>query len=238
MQGEKGSINFRLFGIPVAIAPSFLVIAAILGAGGSPSMIDIALWGAVVTVSILVHEFGHAIAAKYFGASPSISLMSTGGLTTHGPMDSRLREVLVILAGPGAGFAFIALLTVALMATGKSFALSSAVPWVFWPELEDPTWRKVLYYLAYVNIGWGIVNLFPVLPLDGGQLMQHGMEVVAGEHAPLVTLAISALTGIAVAGLFYLWINSVFMLLVFGYLGAMSGLAFYRVMKHGLKEKD
>lgn len=231
MQDEKGSLKFRLFGIPVVIAPSFLVIAAILGAGGNASMTDIAIWVGVVTFSIVVHELGHGLTAKAFGADPHISLMSTGGLTRHAPLGTRGRDILVILAGPAAGFAFIGALAVGLSAAGTPFETSTSLPWITWPSMDDPVAKKVLFYLAYINIGWGIVNLFPVLPLDGGQFMQHILELIAGERAAVLALGISALTGGAVAVLFYMWFKSVFMLLVFGYLAVTSGLALVQVLK-------
>jgi Zn-dependent protease len=231
MQEEKGSMAFRLFGIPVVIAPSFLIIAAILGAGGNAGVADIAIWVAVVTCSILVHELGHAMTAKMFGAAPHISLMSTGGLTRHAPLGSRGKDIMVILAGPAAGFLFIALLALGLAANGSPFEVSTSLPWITWPGFEDPVTRKILFYLAYINIGWGIVNLFPVLPLDGGQFMQHVLEIIAGERAVVLSLAVSTLTGAAVAGYFYYAFKSVFMLLVFGYLAVTSGTALFQILK-------
>ena len=76
-------MKFRLLGIPVEFHWTFLIVAALLGASQrDPNAVLI--WVAVVIVSVLVHEFGHALAARFFKQSPRILLHSFGGLTQFG----------------------------------------------------------------------------------------------------------------------------------------------------------
>ena len=57
-------LRFNLFGIPVRVHPLFWLVAAILGAGSDPDPIELLLWIGTVFVSILIHEMGHALAAR------------------------------------------------------------------------------------------------------------------------------------------------------------------------------
>src|SRR5690242_1597681 len=81
-------IGFSLFGVPVRIASSFWFIAILFGTQGvgrsassEKALAEALIWTAIVFVSILLHEFGHATAARAFGAEPSITLHALGGLT-------------------------------------------------------------------------------------------------------------------------------------------------------------
>jgi stage IV sporulation protein FB len=57
----QADLHFRLFGIPVRVHPFFWVATLFLGmAGKTADPVNTLIWVAVVFVSILVHEFGHA----------------------------------------------------------------------------------------------------------------------------------------------------------------------------------
>ena len=45
------------------------------------------IWVFVIFISILVHEFGHALTACYFGQKPRIELVAFGGLTYPGKQE-------------------------------------------------------------------------------------------------------------------------------------------------------
>ncbi len=118
------------------------------------SLFPMASWLAVCLVSVVVHECGHAYLAKAFGYQPSVTQWGGGGLTSFGrrgePVPPRT-DVLVSLAGPAAGFAL----------GGLAVAASH-----LWPA-TDARVAHVYADLAWVNLGWGAVNLLPVVPLDG-----------------------------------------------------------------------
>jgi Zn-dependent protease len=149
--------NFRLFGIPVTVEPVFWLLVVFLGA--HREKIDlVAIWVAVCFVSILAHELGHALAVRRLGISPSIRLHSMGGLTTWPRTRSVTpgQYIFVSFAGPLAGF---------LLAG----AVWAATPW--FDAVPDLRARVAWLDLLWVNVAWGCLNLLPILPLDGGNIM-------------------------------------------------------------------
>lgn len=152
----------KLFGIPIRFQLSFPLIIGLLGFGRLPDVVGFVSWLLVATFSILVHELGHAFACQAFGLKPRIVFHGMGGATAwEGPPLSPGRDILVSLAGPLAGF----LLGVGafLMMLGTGF------------DPPDPTpLDVVLSDLLWINLAWGVMNLLPMLPLDGGRVM-HGV---------------------------------------------------------------
>ena len=62
-------VKFRLLGVPVRIHPFFWVVSAVMG--WQPNNLPLVLlWVLCVFVSILVHEYGHALMSKAFGCTP------------------------------------------------------------------------------------------------------------------------------------------------------------------------
>ncbi len=91
--------------IPITIHPLFWVIAVLIGWLNSWSPVGTLLWTIVILVSLLVHEYGHALTAKGFGQRVSIELVAMGGLTYHrGKKLKPWQDFLIILMGPLAGF--------------------------------------------------------------------------------------------------------------------------------------
>ncbi len=151
---------FTLVGIPVHVSGWYFLILAYWLQG------DIAVgmtWGAAITVSILVHEFGHGLVARHFRLNPSIQLHGWGGLCAHERADTDRQEALILIAGPGAG----------LILGGLVFIASSAVDPIL--LAQSPFWSYFVKAMLYVNIGWSLVNLVPLWPLDGGQLFRLGL---------------------------------------------------------------
>ncbi|GAB5411320.1 MAG: hypothetical protein ChlgKO_04340 [Chlamydiales bacterium] len=151
-------MNFKLPGnIPVRISFGFWVTAAIIGVLYSFSVIGTLVWTVIIFVSILVHEFGHAIASLSFGQHPRIELIPFGGLTyPEGKKISKFKEFLVIFNGPLFGLILFSI----------SYALLKI------PGVSDTFWGGPLLIMRNINLFWTLVNLLPVLPLDGGQLIR------------------------------------------------------------------
>ncbi len=153
-------LKFSLFRIPVGIDWWFWLATALLGGGAGAQDPDdwarVGVWMLVVFVSILVHEFGHALAGRHFGAYPAIRLHGFGGVTfLPGARFTRGQNILVSAAGPAAGLA----LGILIWAAAK--ALNDVPPWV----------GLAMGYGLYVNFFWTFVNLLPIQPLDGGQIL-------------------------------------------------------------------
>jgi Zn-dependent protease len=209
-------MSFRLFGVNVTVQPFFWLITVLLGMGDRMDMTTLTtvvpVWVAVVFVSILVHEYGHAFAVKRLGIEPEITLHGMGGTTTFSVLlpISRRDRVIISLAGPLAGFA-LAAVVIGL----HHFVLSG------W---RAPALLELAYFdLLWVNIGWGVVNLVPVLPFDGGHVLEH----LLGPKRIRATALISTAVGIAVA-LYFLKIRAIWGAMLFA-MGAMRSYQRYVV---------
>ena len=69
--------------IPIHIHPFFFVIVALIGWMNSYTVFGVAIWAIVIVISLLVHEFGHALTALFFGQQAEISLAGLGGMTSR-----------------------------------------------------------------------------------------------------------------------------------------------------------
>jgi Zn-dependent protease len=147
-------------------------------------------WLAVLALSMLWHELGHALAVRRFGYPAEIELQAFGGLTRwRPPRPPRAPERLAVaLAGPLAG----GLLGAAALAAHA--LLPPGAP-------AEVAWMGVL-----VNLVWGGLNLLPVLPLDGAQalgaLVEWGAPGTGQRWAARVSVAVAGtgLVGAIVTG--------------------------------------
>ena len=180
--GQRPGLRFQLLGFPVTIDFSFFLIMGLLGLGPSFDLQRLAIWIGIAAISILAHELGHAVTARSYGARPTIDLYAFGGLTsftTPRPL-GRLGSISVSIAGPAAGI----VLGVALIFLGRQVDLDSN-------ELADYALRVAIF----VNLGWGVLNLLPISPLDGGQIMR---ELLPGD--PSTRARRAAMISVPVAG--------------------------------------
>ena len=207
VEGGRPVTRFRLFGFPVHIDVSFFVIIGVFGWLSSGSnLLALLLWMVVAPVAILAHELAHAGVARTTGARPSIALAGMGGLTTFDPPRpmSRARSIAVSLAGPLLGVA-IGLPLWWLWSTGPARTGPEGGPeWLYWLGL----WGY------WMTLGWGLLNLAPVLPLDGGQAMR---ELLPGDAATRARRAatISVVSGLVLAIAAWVWLQSLFLPLFF-----------------------
>ncbi|MGB6045736.1 MAG: site-2 protease family protein [Pirellulales bacterium] len=217
-------MHFQLLGIPVRIHPFFWVIAVFMGIqGDNNAPARILIWVGAVFLSILVHEMGHALMARYYGWPPRITLYGFGGLATYSPThhDSRSR-IIILVAGPGAGFLLIALVLAIVNATGHHVTFTKSLLFPFLFEPYGNNLDTLILNLLFVNIFWGLVNLLPVYPLDGGQIARELMMQNNPHEGMKQSLWLSVITGagIAIFGAFQL--GSPFMAVFFGYMAYSS----------------
>lgn len=180
--------HFHVLGIPVRIEPFFWIASVLLAYDLGDARLII-MWVAVVLVSVLVHELGHAVALKAFGQPSAIVLHGFGGLTSSPRKLDRARSIAVTLAGP---FAALALLGIPALLLRES---DYGVELRFDHQLGDEVFGiwPVIVFAAYVNIWWSIANLLPIRPLDGGNVLT---ELVGIQRARLVSIVVG--TGAAV----------------------------------------
>jgi Zn-dependent protease len=168
-------LHFSLLGFPVRVHPMFWVMTALMAwSGGELPPQILLIWVGVVFVSILVHELGHAVAARYFGGQASIVLYQFGGLAMHYPAPQHVwQRVAISLAGPAAGF-LLAIATM-LLVGGTGHRIEFELDWIplTWSRIAEPNAGLAVDFLMFVNVYWGLFNLLPIFPLDGGQVARN-----------------------------------------------------------------
>ncbi len=179
-------IRFSLFRIPIEVQPFFWVTLVILGgalnADSRAEMFKIVLFVLAGFISILVHELGHALTARAFGANCRITLQAFGGYAAYSgvPM-SRGRRFLITAAGPAIQIA-LGLMALALL---RSL-----------PPSVNPEGIYFLGILVGISLIWAVLNLLPILPMDGGQMLNAAL----GPERIKLTLWISLLVAVSLAG--------------------------------------
>ena len=151
--------------IPISIHPFFWIFAALIGFLMSQTIMGTVLWIIIIVISVLVHELGHATTSLIFKQNPKIELVAMGGLTSYkGKKLKYYQQFLIVLMGPVFGFLL--------------FALASLILWLNF--ITNPTLLATIKVMQVVNLFWSIVNLLPIIPLDGGQLLRIALEAFFG----------------------------------------------------------
>jgi stage IV sporulation protein FB len=229
-------LRFRLGRVPVRIHPFFWLSTLGLSLGSGATALGVAMWVVAVLVSILVHELGHAMAFRRFGWKPRITLYGFGGLAsadaaTRTPMGKT--QILISAAGPFAGFALGGLVVAAVLALGYQ------VPLVYWtlgagPRIPSEPLFVFVADMTAINLLWGLINLLPVHPLDGGQIaleVARGRDPVGGVQR---SVWLSFFVGTLVAILSLVVLGELFTTILFGYLAFMSWQVLRRRYAAGL----
>jgi Zn-dependent protease len=243
-------LNFQVLGFPVRVHPLFWLVGLLLGVSGSTQPIFLVIWFVALFVSILIHELGHALMIRRYGRDAHIVLYAMGGLAIEGrpqgdfgspwSFDSYTQwqprsrspneQIFISAAGPGIQLLLAAAIIGVIYATGGYVGIErdQSIP------LPDPHLGRQLegnanvyvlvWYLLYINIIWALVNLLPVLPLDGGQIALQVMS----QHDPWGgvqrALWLSVITGAVMAVVSLLLLKQMFTMLLFASLAASSYL--------------
>lgn len=195
-------LHFRVLGIPVRVHPAFFVLSAIIGF--SPGwaaqlqvnqLVLIGLCTLIIFVSILIHELGHALLARYFGWPPHIVLYHMGGLAIYSPSygHTPTRSVLISLAGPGAQFVLYGL------TYGVEYLLKqkgvSITPILFY----------IILQMKFVNLWWPVLNLLPIYPLDGGKIAEQVCRRIDPYRGMEYTFKIGMIAAVGAAVAFFIY---------------------------------
>lgn len=217
---------FSVAGIPVRVHPLFWLMAILFGsASGSPARL--LGWVIAVFVSITIHELGHAFALRRHGQDSQIILHLTGGMTVHASVAiSSNQQIFISLAGPFSGFLFAALLLVVSIPLGGVIIPGSIFGFIPFPYVLFPAGWEILtsffMNLLWVNIFWGLFNLLPVHPLDGGNVTRSILIQTDPLNGLRTSLWVSVITGAAVAITGLVFLRSTYMAIMFGLLAFQS----------------
>lgn len=229
-------LNFTLAGISVRVHPLFWLLAVFLGSG-SGDILQILVWVLVVFVSILVHEMGHALAFRRYGVGSHIVLHYLGGLAipestpwgagyasvSPGPK----QQIVISLAGPFAGF----LLAILIILSGRfllgGLVAGSLFGFIPVPQLNlfsvaGKALNLFIVMMLQVNIFWGLINLLPVFPLDGGQVARNILIQYDPFDGARKSLWLSTIVGAIVALAAFTLLGSIYMAFLFGLLAFQS----------------
>ncbi len=187
----------RIAGIPVSANWSLVILLGLLGwqldqtifpsadpgLSASAYLAMGAISGVAFAVSILLHEFGHALVARREGMTiHSITLWLFGGVARfEGFFPSGAAEVRVALAGPAV-----------------SLALGSGLYGIAQLSSLPVAAQTVLWWLAMINLILGVFNMLPALPLDGGRTLRGIAWAVTGSLRKATNIAMHVSRVIAI----------------------------------------
>jgi len=209
----------RVWGIPVYLHATFILLLGFLAVshglvGGSwgAALASFAFFGGIFGC-VLLHEFGHALAARRYGIhTKDITLLPIGGIARLERMPEQPRhELVVALAGPAVNVVIAAGLALGLWLGGG------------WQPLHtlSTTSGNLLERLLVANIFLVAFNLIPAFPMDGGRVLRSLLAMRLGAtRATQIAAGIGK--GFAVAfGFVGLFINPVLLLIsLFVWIGA------------------
>lgn len=238
-------LRFSFFGFSTRIAWTFWLAAVVLGydlargidrmfAGTSPGVLPLLLiWAACIMLSILIHELGHTIAFRWYGIEASILLYHFGGLAipygvrSGGRSFSRLRpgeELIIAAAGPAFQIGSAVLLCALVWALDYRVSAFYFMPGpladlggeIGNQQIDGAAAFAVVNFYVLPSILWGLLNLLPVLPLDGGRIAQSTIAIGGGDPRQAYWLGVIASAVIALyafqsgqmfLGIFFVWMG-------------------------------
>lgn len=161
-----------LFGIPIKVHVTFLILLAFVALSGKD--VSRALYGVLFVILIFVcvvfHELAHSLVARHYGHGVrSITLLPIGGMAQMDdiPEDSR-QEIFISIAGPVMSFVIAGFLYV--------FIYFGDIPIA---PLDEASLFEghIILNLFWINIILAVFNIFPAFPMDGGRVLRGVMNL-------------------------------------------------------------
>lgn len=195
-------------GIPLYLHWSFwlLVLWVVLDSLLSPYFsLGFLVWRVLLLLglvgSVILHELGHALAARGYGIpTRDITMYPFGGVASLARIpDKPLQELVVAVAGPLVNFLLIGVFQAALWATGVPLGFSPEA--LLYTGAALPAFSIWLYSLSFMNAMLAVFNLLPAFPMDGGRILR---ALLATRLNYVQATQIAALVGQGFAVLFIL----------------------------------
>lgn len=218
----------RVAGIDVKIHVTFLLLLAWLGAmrwqtGGLAGAAEGVGFTLLLFLCVLLHEFGHAFAARAYGIrTPDITLLPIGGVARLERMpDKPVQELVVAIAGPAVNVVIAAILFFVLAAKFRFSELADL----------DQLGESLPANLLAVNVMLVVFNAIPAFPMDGGRVLRALLAmkfdyVLATTIAARVGQVLAG--GFAVAGLLGFGSPMLVLIAAFVFMGAQQEVAYAR----------
>ena len=162
----------RFAGVDLFVHSTFWILPLIVlfsgvsaGATSLEIGIDIAFVAAVFGC-IMLHELGHALAARAYGiGTRDITLYHIGGVASLERMPEKPgQEIAIALAGPAVNF---------IIAAGLFAGLFASTVLIPWTATADASVAELFAAkVKWANIVLGAFNLLPCFPMDGGRVLR------------------------------------------------------------------
>jgi Zn-dependent protease len=195
----------RAFGIPLYVHPTFLLLLPIAALNAPPGNRVLALAFSILLMlvvfgCVLLHELGHALAARFFGiGTRDITLYPIGGMARLERLNERpIEELVIALAGPAVNLLIALLLAPVLVALALAGGFQGPMLEV---DLAGGWWPLASRFLLLVwaaNILLAVFNMIPAFPMDGGRVLR---AVLAHFFGYLRGTEIAVAVGAVMAGL-------------------------------------
>lgn len=191
--------------IPIKIHWTFSIIVVLIGYLAVTRNLSInqtlafSLLILVVFVCVILHEFGHALTARRYGIKTrDIILMPIGGIARLESLPADpLKEISIAIAGPLVNLIIAALTYLIFVIKG--------IGWIqpdvdFWSTINS--WIGFLHLVLIINLASFVINLFPILPMDGGRILRALLSMKTDrKNASRMTRVVSLLLISAVFGI-------------------------------------
>jgi Zn-dependent protease len=194
----------RLAGIPLRVHLTFPLLLAWIAyaqwrVDGDPrAALSLVLMLLLVFSIVVLHELGHALAARRYGvATRDITLLPIGGLARLERIPKEPKQELIIaLAGPAVNVVLAVLISAALLTTGGLGSLAELGGFV----TADPTFdiRRLATRLVGINVWLIVFNMLPAFPMDGGRVLRAALAMKYRDHARATDVATRIGRGFAV----------------------------------------
>lgn len=200
-------IRLSLFGIPVSIQPAVLLMLGLLGWGlaeeTAPLWLCVTLFAVAGFICLLSHEMGHALVGRMLGGGhPRVVVSWLGGDCCNADgVFTRMQGVVMTAAGPlftlleaGVAALYLCLLCGDVQEGGQlAYAAIFGCVSPAYLEIYSPAAVLFACYMVQIGFWWAVLNLLPIFPLDGGQIM-HGL-MASPRRMHMISLVV-ALCGI------------------------------------------
>src|SRR6185369_10070945 len=187
-----GSVGvLKIFGVPIRLHFTFLLLLVFLlfiGIGESQSGASTAIYILALFGSVLLHELGHALVARYFGIrTVEIVMFPIGGVSRPDRPPKAREELWIALAGPAVNLLIAGCIALWSWHTDRLAPIS---------ELLQPTDANLAQRIGIGNLILALFNLLPAYPMDGGRVLR---SLLARWRPEDEATKISAATGQALA---------------------------------------